>query len=437
MPWQLDAWDIGLEYELVDGVIVPAYREVIVTVMRQSGKSTVVFTVVAHRCTAWPVQPQRAIYTAQDGQAARAKVFADMIPLYEGSPLFSRLIDRVYRGVGPFEGMNWKTGSTVRMIGSAEDAGHGLTDTGLAVIDESFADRDERREQALSPGMNTVRDAQTWNVSTAGTEASFFLRRKIEYGRLAAKRGDTSGICYIEYSIPDDADCDDPEVWWEFMPALGWTITPEVVEHNRRTMTDNEWRRSFGNQWTAAEERVISAPVWQAAATDRLKPTGDLVFAVEVHPDRERASIVACGGNVLELVASERGVDWVVAKVAELKARHGGRVRLDGAGPAAALLADLDRARVDVDVLSSRDVVRACGAFYDALVDGRLHVRVDGRLDAAAAAVTRRMVGEAWCWSRRSPKTDVTPIMALSLAAPLPPAPVRRPKIHTLKEATR
>jgi hypothetical protein len=437
MPWQREAWDIGLEYDLVDGIIVPAYREVIVSVMRQSGKTTLAAALIAHRCTAWRAQPQRVIYTAQDGQAARAKLFADIIPLYERSKVFEKFVSpprgKVYRGVGPFEGANWATGSTIRMIGSAEDAGHGATETGLAIIDESFADKDDRREQALSPGMITVFDAQTWNTSTAGTEASFFLRRKIEAGRLAAERGDTSGICYVEYSIPDDADCDDPEVWWEHMPALGWTVTEAAIAHERRTMTDNGWRRAYGNQWTAAEERVIPAAVWQAAATDRLKPSGDLVFAVEVHPDRERSSIVACGGGVLELVASERGVDWVVAKLADLKGRHGGTIRLDGAGPAAALLSDLDRSRLDVEVLSSRDVVRACGAFYDALVEGRLHIRVDGRLDAAAAAVTRRSVGDAWCWSRRSPKTDVTPIMALSLAAPLPPAPTRRPRIHTLR----
>lgn len=423
MPWQREAWDIGLEYEVVDGRVVPAYREVIVTVMRQSGKSTLTFSLVAHRCMAWPSLPQRAIYTAQDGQAARAKVFADMVPLFESAPAFRKMISpplgRVYRGVGPFEGVNWATGSTLRMIGSSEDAGHGLTNTGLAIVDESFADRDERRYQALTPGMATVVDAQTWNVSTAGTEDSVPLRRKIEIGRAAAEAGKTSGIAYIEYSIPDDADCDDPEVWWEFMPALGWTVTQDVVAHERESMPDNEWRRSYGNQWTSADVRAIPLDVWVEACGDHV-PSGALTFAVEVHPDRERASIVACGSGVLELVDSRPDASWVVARLAELQARHGGRVRLDGGGPAGALLADLDRARVDVDVVGTRDVVQACGAFYDGLVDGRLRVRTDGRLDAAVAAVTKRRVGDAWAWSRRAPSTDVTPVMAMSLAAPLP-----------------
>lgn len=424
MPWQRHAADIGLEYELDDlGRVVPAYREVIVTVMRQSGKSTLTFSVVAHRCAAWPRLPQRAIYTAQDGKSARAKIFSDAVPMYEASPLFRKLISpphgRVYRGVGPFEGVNWGTGSTIRMIGSSEDDGHGLTDTGLAVIDESFSDTDDRREQALSPGMATVFDAQTWNVSTAGTEASTFLRRKIDAGRHAVEVGRTSGLAYVEYSIPDDADCDDPETWWAYMPALGWTISEEVVAHNRASMSDNDWRRSFGNQWTSADQRAIPLEVWQAACGAHV-PSGDITFAVEVHPDRERASIAACGTGVVELVDTRPDVLWVVDRCIELQRRHGGRIRIDGGGPAGALLQDLDRARVRVEVLSTRDVVQACGAFYDGLIDGRLKVRSDGRLDAAAAAVSKRKVGDAWAWSRRAPQTDVTPIMALSLAAPLP-----------------
>jgi len=64
-----------------------------------------------------------------------------------------------------------------------------MTSTGLAGIDESFADLDFRREQALQPSMATVADAQTWNVSTAGTERSVYLQKKISDGR----SGDDAG----------------------------------------------------------------------------------------------------------------------------------------------------------------------------------------------------------------------------------------------------
>lgn len=437
MPWQRDAINVGLEYEVdAGGLLVPAYREVIVTVMRQNGKSTLTFSVLAHRMAVWPRLPQRAIYTAQDGAAARGKLWADIHPLYDGSPVFKRLVSRAYRGVGPNEGINFRTGSTLRMIGSSEKAGHGATETGLAIIDESFADLDDRREQALSPGMATVRDAQTWNVSTAGTDASVFLRRKIELGRAAVEAGETSGLAYIEYSIPDDADCDDPETWWRYMPALGWTITPEVVAHERRMMTDNQWRRAFGNQWTSADERAIAAAVWAAACSVSVAPSGSLTWVLEVHPERDRACIVSCGGGVLELVDHRPGVGWLVDRITELLDKWGGVLRVDGGGPAAAMIPDLERAGVKFEELTAREVIRACQSFYDGLADRRFRIRSDPRLDAAAAAVTRRPVADAWVWSRRAPEVDVSPIMALSIAAPLPDAE-RKPRIHVrqLQEA--
>lgn len=425
MPWQRYAWDIGTEYELgPDGKIIPAYRETICTVMRQSGKSLLTFVLAGHRCTVWQPQPQRVIYSAQDGQAAVEKLMEDMHPLFWGSSAFRRLLldDRNNRGLVKSNGkerIRFRTGSFVRYIGSAEDAGHGLTSTGLAIIDESFSDIDDRREQALSPSMATVADAQTWNVSTAGTEASVFLRRKIETGRMAAESGSTRGICYIEYSIPDDADIDDPETWWAHMPALGWTITEDVVALERRRMSDGDFRRAFGNQWTVTDERVIPLSVWESVQTDEA-PSGDLRFAVEVDPQRESAWVVVTGDNdVAELVEFRQGVGWVEDelpdRVVELCGSHGGTVRLDASGPAGYLLPRLESAGVRVEKFGAREVVQACVAFYDGLADRRFRVRVDpsGRLDAAAAAVHKRRVGESWAWSRHGLGAGV---MALSLS---------------------
>lgn len=416
MPWQRHASELGLELVEVDGLLQPAYREVIVTVMRQSGKSTLVFSVAGHRCTMWRSLPQRVIYTAQDGAAARKKLIEDAAPLYTGSPLFKRLVRRVYRGVG-YEGIDFQTESTIRIIGSSEAAGHGMTSTGLAIVDESFADVDHRREQALNPGMATVRDAQTWNVSTAGTDQSVFLRQKIDMGRAMAEAGVTTGTAYVEYSIPDEADCDDPEVWWQFMPALGWTITQDVVAHERRTMPDGEWRRSFGNQWTSTDERAIPYKAWSKVNDDNATVEMPACFALEVKPDRSAACIVvASADGTVEMVDQAAGVSWAVDRLAALNMRHAAPVVLDAGGPAGGLKADLEAAGVPVIGLVTRDVVNACSAFYDAVVEGRVQVRRDVALDAAAGAVKKRKVGESFVWSRQSDETDPIPIMAASLA---------------------
>ncbi len=414
MPWQREAVDLGLELVEVDGQLQPAYREVICTVMRQSGKSTLVFSLAGHRCTMWRTLPQRVIYTAQDGAAARKKLIDDAAPLYTGSTLFNRLVRRVYRGVGA-EGIDFQTQSTIRIVGSSEAAGHGMTSTGLALIDESFADVDHRREQALNPGMATVRDAQTWNVSTAGTDQSVFLRRKIDMGRAMAEQGVTTGTAYIEYSIPDDADCDDPATWWQFMPALGWTTTEDVVAHERRTMPDGEWRRSFGNQWTSTDERAIPAAAWDAACDEFAEVDHPACFALEVTPERNAAVIVAVSADgVIELVDHQPGVTWVTDRLRGLTATHSVPVVVDTGGPAGGVCHELEADGVKVAKLTTREVVNACGVFFDAVIANNVTLRRDPAFDVAAASVTKRNVGDAWLWSRRG-DADVTPIIAATL----------------------
>lgn len=418
MPWQSHAAHLGLEMvEGPDGLLVPAFREVICTVMRQSGKSTLLFSLFAHRATMWPVLPQRCVYTAQDGSAARKKLIDDMGPMYTESQLFKRLVARVFKGVGN-EGIDFRTGSTIRTIGSSEAAGHGMTSTGLAGIDESFADLDFRREQALQPSMATVADAQTWNVSTAGTERSVYLRKKIEDGRAAVAEGRTRGLAYIEYSIPDGEDCDDPEVWWRFMPALGWTIQEDAVRHARETMPDGEWRRSFGNQWTVSEERVIPLSVWERACSGSVAPEGKLRFGFDVNVDRSAAAVVVADEQGrCELVEFREGLGWCVDRLVELWRKWSGPVVLDAYGPAGSFADELVGRGVQVVRYSTREMAYACGSLFDRLADGRVKVLSHPVLDSAVAGARRRSTSDAWVWARKDGDSDVSPLVALTLAA--------------------
>ena len=417
MPWQQEVANLGLELvENASGVLVPAFREVICTVMRQNGKSTLLFVVQAHRCVLWPDQPQRAVYTAQDGSAARKKLIDDCAPLYSSSALFNKFVRRVYRGIG-YEGIDFVNESTVRIIGSSDSAGHGITKVGFAGIDESFADVDFRREQALQPSMATVKDAQIWNVSTAGTERSVYLRNKIDQGRLFASEGRTTGTAYIEYSIPDDADCDDPETWWAFMPSLGWTINEETVAHARQTMPDGEWRRSFGTQWTVSDERVIPEEVGDAACGAEVKPEGDLRFGLDVNPERSGASICVGDKDLRgELVEFRAGVGWVVDRVVELCSRWNAEVAVDMSGPAGSLVDELEGRGVRVVRYQTRDMAYACGLLFDKLADRQVRVRSSEVLDSAVAGVKRRSVGDSWVWARKDAGVDVSPLVALTLA---------------------
>ena len=113
-------------------------------------------------------------------------------------------------------------------MNTALGSGHGQV-TDLGIIDEAFDDADDRREQALMPAMKTRVSPQLWVVSTAGTDTSHYLRRKVEVGRVAAKEGRSEDVAFFEWSAEPDADPADPATWASCMPALGLTVPPEAM----------------------------------------------------------------------------------------------------------------------------------------------------------------------------------------------------------------
>jgi hypothetical protein len=261
--------------------------------------------------------------------------------------------------------------------------------------------------------MATRINPQIWNVSTAGTSASSYLLRKVEIGRAAVNSGSDSGIAYFEWSIPADEDVDDPEVWAYRMPAFGVTIFEDYIRHARSSMTDGDYRRAIGNQWTETDERIIPAEWWRAVCTHDVRTT-DPLFAVDARADHSQAAVVKADsqGNV-ELVAVRQGVDWLRTAIPE----HVGKsVRLvvDGHGPVAHIADDLEREGHTIVRLDSLGVRKACGRFYDAVADRKIQIRTDERLDKAVAAAARKATADLWAWHRDAPGGDL--LMAASLA---------------------
>ena len=409
MPWQADV--VGVFGERLDGR--PAYRELVLTVPRQSGKTTLILAVMLHRALFYG-KPQRIAYTAQTGHDARQKLLDDFVPIIERSP-FANLVDRVYRANGD-EAIIFGNGSRIEVLRNSISAGHGRT-LDLAIIDEAFADEDDVREQALLPTMATKKDAQIVVVSTAGTERSLYLKRKVDQGRAAADADPGEGIAYFEWSAAADEDPYDREVWSRCMPALGLTVEASAVEHAQQTMTLNEFRRSYLNVWSTASEQMIPQKVWAASCSAKIAPAGALTFAVDVALDRSRGSIAVCDkdGNI-ELIENREGVGWIQQRTLELFRRWKGNVIVDGYGPASSFVDPLRQIGVPIVIYKTSDVVAACALFYDAVLDKAIRVKSDDRLDKAIGAATRRAVGQQWLFQRNVPDADISPLYAITLA---------------------
>lgn len=426
MPWQQHVADVAGEVDPRTGL--PVYREIVLLVPRQSGKTTLLLSEMVHRAWAFG-RPQLTRYAAQTGDDAIGK-WKEHVEILEGTP-FRTLFET--EDTNGQRSLQWANKSRYTPTATTKKSGHGKTlDQG--VIDEAFAQVDFRTEQAMVPAMVTRADAQLFVVSTAGDLTSVFLNAKIAANRerLEADPLAPSSVAYFEWSIPEDEDPFAEETWWRHMPALGRTIGPGAIRSALESMLadplegERGFRRAFGNQTDrgSANETVFAAEDWRDTGTDESWIVGPRALALDVTPDRSYAAVAWAGYNArgemhFEVIKHERNTHWVAGFLIEKIKRQRGNVTVSLAGKQAAAMEDeLTDLGIDVRILSAADYVAACASFHEGIVRRTSRHLRTGQLDLdvaiAAAAWTN---SEARTWDRRkSTVTDISPLVACTVA---------------------
>lgn len=417
MPWQRYITDVATEVDPATGLL--AYREVIVTVPRQSGKTTAILALSTHRALSFGGR-QGISYTAQTRLDARKKWEDDWLPILNTSPFATLYRVRLNNG---HEGLVWRNGSRFGLTATTAKSGHGAT-IDLGIADEAFAQTDARIEQSMRPAMITRPQPQLWIISTAGDESSVWLRAKVDRGRRLTEQGITDGTAYFEWSAPDGMAHDDPATWRMCMPALGYTVTEAAIRAECLSMPEAEFRRAYLNQWVSrsAGDPVISADAWDSCYDLHAIALSDHALAIDVTPDQSAAAIGASGvctdGRVwVDVIDHRPGVEWVAGRLAELQARDPIAVVLDPSSQAGSLIPALDAAGVSYSATRRRDVAQGCGGFYAAALSRRLvHIGQTNLTTALMAARTKTTDDGLWTWARRSTDVDISPLCAVTLA---------------------
>jgi hypothetical protein len=242
---------------------------------------------------------------------------------------------------------------------------------------------------------------------------------------------------YITCALHDDRD--DPRSWAKANPALGVRIAVDHVAHELSAMvlgnTFDRERLGVGD-WPAGDEAwaVISEDSWAACAMpDPGGATRPVVFAVDIDPDMLSASIAAAWYRPGEAGTPDRpvieiprgchreGTAWVLPELLRLRrAWKPVAVIVPKNGPAASLIPDLEKASIEVTVMSSADEAAAfsliVGAVRKPPQDGRLiHLGRElapGLWSSVASAETRDVGDGGRAWSRRDSESDITPVTA-------------------------
>ena len=420
MPWQRYVFDVGLEV-LPDGRW--AYPSMIVSVPRQVGKTTGYGLVMEQRAIS---QAQaRCWFTMQTGKHA-----VDWL-LNEHAPILRPLAEAFHlrRGAG-FESVQWHaTGGLVRPFPPQPDALHSRV-TDLVVIDECWAFdlvRGHALDQAIVPTQATRRGrGQVMKLSTAGDAMSIWWQQQVEAGRAAVRSGRTEGLAYFEWSCPDDLDPCEPASWPQFHPAHGFTMDDAAMLAALDMLGPEEFARAFGNRWSAGTTQVIPSEAWLAVADSgqELPEPGQLVLGFDVAVDRSEGAILVAWSDEgicrLEVAECRFGdVAWMPGRLAELKERWNPRcISYDRAGPAIDVADAAQLGGLTLSPLGPRDYAAACAGFLDALTAEvpTLRYTPHPQLDAAAAAATRRALGDAWAWGRRQSTVSLATLTAATAA---------------------
>lgn len=291
------------------------------------------------------------------------------------------------------------------------------------------------------------------------------------YGDVArAGLDDSMGL--FEWSVPDDVKCtcmrtggrphkpdcqlQDRELWAMANPSLGYAgFTEQALISALATDPEAIFRteclcQRVPDMGTA----TIDPVVWESLHDPESRPDPKrMTIAIDVSPSGDYGSICTYsagddGIGHVELTDHREGTRWIAERVATLKERYNPVAIVfdpsSSAGTVALELARLliieqktrevddyegewDYARNQVGkkevwdrgglyLPGSREVAAACGQFVEAVREGSFRHIEQTPLTVAVSTAKPRPRGDAWVWGRRLADTDISPLVAATLA---------------------
>jgi hypothetical protein len=389
IPWQRYVADVAGERR-PDGAY--EYEIVVVSVPRQTGKTTLMRAVGVHRCL---VCGRDVFYTAQTGKDARER-WTDLVKLLRVNAAFGPRVKVALRGGSegvtffskpPAEPDAIERGS-FRVFAPTPESLHGYTPP-TVMVDEAFSlerGAGELLLGAIGPAQITVRDRQIWIVSTAGTAESEFLHGWID----AAMEG-TPRVAGFVWAAGDDTDAYAVDGVRSYHPGVGFELNGKVLEpedviaqaprHGRA-----EYERAYANRRTLTKGHTFPAELLRdlAAPLEPPEDTGAVVLVYDVAHDSSAGVVVAVwrredGKPAAKVVLSAPGASWLAEAVSDLERRwRPMAVGADdaGASPSREVTAALQDAGTPLELVRGPDYAAACG-LATRLLNER-GVRLDG-----------------------------------------------------------
>lgn len=390
-----------------------AARTVLVLVARQQGKSFLTACRILAGLWCWG---ERLAIASASSRDIALELFRTTLEMAEEADL---PIERVRKAIGSEE-VIFTNGSRYKVVSATSRGSRGLS-CDLAVIDELREHKTFEAYDGIEKTRRSRPSSQAWCISSEGDFQSAVLDLLAGQGRAAAEAGVPGPLCFLEWSAAPALDRADPRGWAQANPALGITLTREVIEAELVSDLGTTFERECLNRRVAVARPWLPSGTWDrcgdADASVSDDAVGEVVFALDASPDFQASIAVGWrrpdGRIHVELVTvsdSTWGAEHVLRGLIE---RWRPRcLSIVGRGPAEPVGARLAADGVELQALSNVDVDRASRAFYEASASGSLvHP-----LDPVLAASVESVQGSGGLLSLKATGLNITGAVAAVLA---------------------
>lgn len=438
MGVRFDGWQRGIGQVALgkrkNGKYAATVGGVVLSIPRQVGKTFLVGMIIIALCILIP--NLTVLWTAHRTRTS-TKTFKTMQGYVKRKRIAQHLKVSRSDGIRAANGeqeIEFANGSII-MFGAREGGfGRGFDKVDIEVFDEAQILGEKALEDMVA-ATNQSEQASGALLFFMGTPPRpVDLEKGDEFGarRSRALGGRDKDTVYVEFSADDDADPDDQAQWELANPSYPDRTPLESMQRMRANLTsDDSFRREALGIWATSSPRVIDEQSWSNIGDAASMATDRLVLAVDVAPNRSVAAVAIAGKRPdglwhveLEEHREGAGADWVVPYVVELASKnrlHAVVVdEMSGLVKWRNKVAYLGDSNVKVTLAGAegRDMVVACAQFYDAIMSPTPLLRHTDQpqVNVALSVARKRPLAGGWAWNRKDEESDITPIVAETLA---------------------
>ena len=413
LPWQKFVLDDMMR---VDAKGMYRRKTIGVLVARQNGKTHLARMRIIYGL----IQGERIVAMSSNRNMA-LDTFREVAYTIEANEFLKEMLRAKPRLANGQERIEFLNGGRYEICAATRDGMRGKT-ADLLYVDE-LREITEDAWTAARPVTRARPNAQTITTSNAGDAFSEVLNDLRE--RALQYPSETFG--WYEYSAPQHCKVGDRDAWAMANPALGFTITEEVLEESVATNSIEATRTELLCQWVASLESPW--PVGSIEATSDsnlvLPPGQPTIFAIDVSPSKRSRALVAgqimpdgkIGVGIMQLWTSEIGIDdlKMAREIQDWVVKYHPQMLLYDKYATQSIADKLIASGVMCEDVSGQQFYQACGDLLDAFVNMKLVHSGQPELVTHLNNCAMKTNDAGWRIIRRKSAGDVTGAICLAM----------------------